>query len=436
MEQFFALSVLCYNCQYMSIKLKPLRGFRDFYPKDKAVQNYIFEKLRQVANLFGFEEYEGPSIEPIELYWEKTSKELIDKQTFKLEDKKGQVVVLRPEITPTLARMLAKRQYQLTFPARLFNLGPRFRYEAPQRGRAREFYQADFDILGESTTLSDAEILNVAVNIFLNFGARQEDFVILINSRKLLEARLKKIGLAGKKIKEVINIIDKKEKVSQKNFQKMLIDIGLKALAIKKIEQLLQNTTGYQNYFSPLLQLLDQFGIKKYIKINPSVVRGLDYYTGLVFEAREKGGIKRALLGGGRYDNLVAELGAAKKIPGIGFATSDVILEEFLKSKKLLPQLESLPTRVLITVFSDKTLKESIMIARFLREQKISNELFLNSQKSLDKQLAYANKKKIPYVIIIGPDEIKKKVVRIKNMRTGEQYETDQNSLPTVIKNF
>lgn len=420
----------------MSTKLKPLRGFRDLYPKDKTVQNYIFAKLRQVANLFGFEEYEGPSLEPIGLYWGKTSKALIDKQTFKLEDKKGQTIVLRPEITPTLARMVAQKQYDLTLPARMFNLGARFRYEAPQRGRTREFYQADFDILGEATTLSEVEILNVAVNVFLSLGAKQDDFIILINSRQVVEEQLKKIGLTRKKIKEVIRLIDKKEKVSQKNFQKMLIDVGLKGSAIKKIEQLLQNTTGYQNYFSPLLQLLDQFGIKKYIKINPSVVRGLDYYTGLVFEAREKGGMKRALLGGGRYDNLVADLGAAKKIPGVGFATSDVILEQFLTSKKLLPQLESLPTKVLVTIFSDKTLKQSTTVANLLRTKKIPSELFLNSKKSLDKQLAYANKKKIPYVIIIGPDEMEKKVIRIKDMRTGEQYETDQNSLPTVIKNF
>lgn len=412
----------------MAKKLQAIRGFRDLYPQDKIIQNYIFNKLKETAAVFGFEEYDGPILEPIEIYLDKTSEELINQQTFQIKDKKNKTLVLRPEMTPSLARLIAQKEQQLIFPLRLFNLGLRLRYETPQKGREREFYQADFDILGISNILADAEILAIAVNIFLNFGAKEKDFIVYVNSREAMRQALTKLGVDEKLTKDVISIIDKKEKVSKETFVKMLTNLKTKtggdlSFSIDKITDFLENPSGYENYFKDLLSILKMYNLNHYIKINPSIVRGLDYYTGLVFEVKEKGAMSRSLLGGGRYDNLVANLGASRNIPGVGFATSDVVLWEFLKAKNLLPQINPKPTKVLITVFPNEysALTKSIEISNFLRQNNIATEVYPEADKKLDKQLKYADKNKIPYVVIIGPEEIKNNTVKIKNMKTAKQ---------------
>lgn len=319
----------------MNKQLTTLKGFRDLYPHDKAIQNYIFEKLKETAGLFGFEEYEGPILEPIDIYLGKTSEELIQRQTFQITDKKEKTLVMRPEMTPTLARMIAQKEHELTFPIRLFNLGLRFRYEAPQKGREREFYQADFDLLGANGVLADAEILATAINIFLRFGAKKDDFVVYINSRKIMEQALIKIGLRNEPnspyLQDVFSIIDKKEKVKEIDFIQMLKDIGIKENIVTQLLNWFDNPIEYENNFKELLSALESYNLRQYVQISPHIVRGLDYYTDLVFEVKEKGEMTRSLLGGGRYDNLVENFGASRKIAGVGFATSDVILWEFLK---------------------------------------------------------------------------------------------------------
>ncbi len=180
--------------------LNPLKGFRDLYPQEKGVQSYLFEKIRQVANLLGYMEYDGPIVEPVELYENKTSRELLERQTFQIKNKKGEVLVLRPEMTPSLARMIANKAGQLNFPLKLYNIGARFRYEAPQKGRTREFYQADFDILGTNSIVSDAESIFTIVSIFRALGATEKDFVVYINSRVEMEKYLMDLGFKKKKI--------------------------------------------------------------------------------------------------------------------------------------------------------------------------------------------------------------------------------------------
>lgn len=416
----------------MKQNLNPIRGFRDLYPEEKSLQNYIFGKIRQVANIFGFEEYDGPILEPISLYLDKTSQELIERQTFQVKTKKDETLILRPEMTPSLARMIAQRPSQIVYPAKLFNLGLRFRYEAPQKGRTREFYQADFDILGADSLLADAEILNVAVNIFLNLGAWENDFVVNINSREFMNSALMKIGLSKNKISSVINAIDKKDKVSEGDFEKMLVDATDKNLSAK-IKNFLSDEKDFKDHFKDLFEKLDEWGIKKYIKVSPTTVRGLDYYTGLVFEVSDSKSLNRALLGGGRYDNLISKFSPNANIGGVGFATSDVVLEEFLNARNLFPKLNSVPTKVLVTIFPGYEDK-SINLVNSLRNSNIPSEIYLKTA-DIRKQLEYANKKSVPFVILIGADEVKKNVITLKDMISGSQQTLTLEAAISKLKN-
>jgi len=395
---------------------------RDLYPEDKKIQDYIFEKIKQVANLFGFFPYDGPVLENIEIYLDKTAKELIDRQTFQVKTKDNELLVMRPEMTPSLARMVAKKAGQLIFPLKLFNLGLRFRYEAPQKGRAREFYQADFDILGSTSLLADAEIINTAIQIFKTLGATKNDFVLYLNSRQETERKLSQLGFSQKQYPQLLNAFDKKDKLSPEKFSQLLSSIEKNPDKVKKLTALLNSTpTPSSPYFNQLFSLLKKLKIDQYCQYNPNIVRGLDYYTGLVFEIWPKDKkIKRALLGGGRYDNLISNFNPKNKISGIGFATSDVILLEFLKSKKLLPSFKSTEIKVLVSVFNQELVDKSIEITNLLRENNISTEIFFDDKK-LDKQLKYADKKSIPYVIIIGPKESSTRKVVFKDMKSNKQ---------------
>lgn len=289
-----------------NVNLNPLKGFRDLYPKNKAVQNYIFQKLKDTASFFGFEEYDGPLIEATNLYMEKSSRELVENQTFQIKSKKEEDLVLRPEMTPTLARMVAKEENSLVFPLKLFNLGLRYRYEAPQKGRSREFYQADFDILSTNSKLADMEILQVVVNLFLSFGATEKDFIVYINSRKYLQNALSNLAIDESKQKELIALIDRRDKLPEEVFLELLSELKLTEEQTVWVRNLEAAEVKTIPYFKDLSDKLDMLGISKYIRFNPLIVRGLDYYTDLVFEVKsistDTSGetLNRSLLGGGR----------------------------------------------------------------------------------------------------------------------------------------
>lgn len=416
--------------------LNPLKGFRDLYPQEKGVQSYIFEKIRQTAILLGYQEYDGPIVESVDLYENKTSKELLERQTFQIKDKKGEILVLRPEMTPSLARMVANRAGQLIFPLKLYNIGARFRYEAPQKGRTREFYQADFDILGTNSIVSDAESIFTIVSIFRALGATEKDFVVYINSRIEMEKYLMDLGFKKEQFKLLLNAIDKQDKLKNENFINLLLDIEKDREKVDALIKFLYTKRNEKTpYFLKLFNLLDSYGVSKYCEINYNITRGLDYYTGVVFEVREKTKenrgfeLKRALLGGGRYDNLVSDFNKKLKIPGVGFATSDVILIEFLQNKNLLPNNLMQPSSCLITIFDKNLSYKSVELTAFLRKNNITCELYPEDQTKLDKQLKYADKKQIPYVVIIGPSEIKENKIKLKNMKTGEQKDVTKEEL-------
>lgn len=412
--------------------LQPLRGFNDRYPEDMSILNAIFDTVKSVALLCGFQQYDGPIVEPLELYVGKTSREILEEQAFTLPDKNGNTLMLRPEVTPSLARMIAAKSQVLPMPVRYFNIGLRYRYEAPQRGRNREFYQLDFDIIGSDSLIADIEILNVAIQIFLKLGGTEKDFEICINSRELMNNHLTTFGISNEQCQRILPIIDRKDKVDENAFRSMLKSIDLSVDQIQKIEDFLKNPAEYAKQFDPLLELARQYNIEKYIRVNPIIVRGLDYYTGLVFEVKSKGTLGRSMLGGGRYDNLVGMFNDTQRIPGIGCATSDTILLEFLNEIGKIPVLPPTQCKVLVTIFDETTSDISLKVVEKLRSMNVASMVYPDVAK-LQKQIKYADRMNIPYVIIIGPEEREKNVVLLKNMQSGEQEEISINTIATLL---
>lgn len=411
---------------------QPLKGFRDRYPEEKAFQEYLFKTVRSVAALYGFQEYDGPLVEPIELYEGKTSRELLEEQAFTLKDRNDKTLMLRPEMTPSLARMVAAKSQELTLPIRLFNIGLRYRYEAPQKGRDREFYQMDFDILGSDSQLAEIEILAVVVELYKRLGATPENIIVYINSRDIMNQVLHDYGINTDITKKVISIIDRKEKVSDDAFTDMLTDAGLTVEQISSVQNLLENPQKYENRFADILALAKEYGIDEFIQVNPTIVRGLDYYTGIVFEVKSRGTLTRSLFGGGRYDNLIGMFGTKDPIPGVGFATSDAVTRAFLEEADLMPELDINSSQVLVSIFSQETQNSSLQTVRQLRESGIASELYPAIAK-LPKQFKYADRKGIPYVVVIGPEEAEKGLCTLRNMSSGKQEELSLEALVTKL---
>jgi histidyl-tRNA synthetase len=406
--------------------LQPLKGFRDFYPEQMKFRNFLFGQIRKISQLFGYEEYEGPTLEPVEIYTAKTDEELIKNQTFILKDKNDNNLAMRPELTPTLARMVAAKQNELNFPLRWFSIGPRWRYEQPQKGRFREFWQWDLDLIGENSLKADTEIIIIAAELLKSLGLSPDQVMIKINNRRFLEKQLKKVGLTKEKINLVYKITDKKDKMKEDEWEKYLKENIGQELA-KKIKSIL-NKKSFSNFpeLSELFALLKKTDIAQYVEFDSTIVRGLDYYTDMVFEARDVKNEFRTIIGGGRYDNLVSLLGG-QKITGVGFAAGDAVLEEVLKKFNLLPNLKE-NKKILITVFNESLADKSFELSQKLRKDGIANELYLKLER-IDKQIKYADKKGIKYVIILGPDEIKDKKVTIKDLTTGRQSTVALNKI-------
>lgn len=403
--------------------IQPVKGTRDFYPEDWAFQLWLYKKVKEVSESFGFQEYEGPTIELLDLYAAKSGEELVKKQSFTLTDQSGKVLALRPEMTPTLARMVAQKAGSLTFPVKWFTFGRRFRYEQPQKGRGREFFQWDCDILGLENVEADAEVIAVAATLYQKLGLSPQEVKIKVNDRQLLQQRLISIEIPEEKIVPVFRLIDKKNKVSEEDFIEMLKEAKLTEDQAKAIVQILTEKDAFSDspWLTRLFELLKIFGVAEYVEFDPSVVRGLEYYTRTVFEGWDVKGEFRSIWGGGRYDNLTSDVGGSQKIPGVGFAMGDMVLAEVLKSNNKLPELCNNPTTVLVTVFSPETEELSLLIANDLRSKKINTEVYLKPEDKLEKQIKYADKKGIPFVIIIGPDEAKNNTVTLKNLSSGEQ---------------
>lgn len=394
-----------------------VKGTRDFYPEQMAFRNWLYGKIKEISERFGYQEYDGPEIEYLDLYADKTSKEILSEQVFILKDRDGKKLALRPELTPTMARMVAQKSQQLLKPIRWFSFGRMWRYEQPQKGRGREFFQWEINILGPESPEADAEILAIATEYFKALGLTPNEVVIKVSDREWLQAELKSIGVEDDRILPVLRVMDRRDKISPEEFNQALAGQGLNSRQVQSIEKILLETN-YQKspWLTKVFQFLQAYGVLPYIQFDPKIIRGFDYYTRTVFEAWDKQGkLKRAIFGGGRFDNLTAQVGG-EKVPGVGMAPGDMPIQVVLEQFNKMPNLKPKTAQVLMAIFNESLYQKSLEIASLLRSRNIDTELWLDGQARLDKQLKYADQKGIPFCLIIGPDEAKNNQVTLKNL--------------------
>ena len=401
--------------------IQAVKGTRDFYPEEMAYRTWLYDQVRATSERFGYQEYEAPFLERLELYAAKSGEELVKEQSFILTDRGGDELALRPELTPSLARMVAQRQPELVLPLRWYSFGPFWRYERPQRGRSREFFQWNVDLLGLETPAADGEIVAIFAEFFRSVGLGPESVAIRINNRRLMEQKLEQMGLSRDAWTAVFRLIDRRDRLPADRWKAWALDIGLTEGQFLALEALLSDPTLWQesDELRQVFATAEALGLAGYLVYDAGIVRGLDYYTGPVFEAHDRAGKFRAIGGGGRYDNLVADVGG-DRITGVGFAMGDVIIQLLLEEVGKRPPLSTTPSQVLVTLFDEALYAQTLALAGRLRRAGLNVEQVLEADR-LGKQLRYADRMGIPYVVILGPDEVQAGQVVLKDMRSGDQ---------------
>jgi histidyl-tRNA synthetase len=416
--------------------VRSVKGTRDFYPEEMAIRRWMFDIIRDVSTRFGYQEYDGPCLEFIDLYAAKSGEELVKEQAFVFSSPGDDMLTLRPELTPTLARMVAQKQYEIPFPLRWWSIGPFWRYENPQRGRTREFYQWNIDIVGTESVAADAEIVAVAATFLKETGLSANQVQIFVNNRRLMDQALSKLEISRDLRPKVFRVIDKLDKLSEKEWRAFALDSGLTDIHVTGLLRLVNDEDLWRES-EELVQFFDLikvFGVDDYVSYNPKVIRGLDYYTGTVFEAFELGGESRAILGGGRYDNLVADVGG-NPLPGVGFAMGDVVMALVLEDAGVIPDNLGNKPQVIVTVFDETTLSSSLAAAEELRKAGLRVVIYPEADK-LGKQFKYADRLDIPVAVVLGPDEIQNDQVAVKNLKTREQVSVKRADMLVQIEKF
>ncbi|HJS19667.1 MAG TPA: histidine--tRNA ligase [Anaerolineales bacterium] len=416
-------------------RIKTVKGTREFYPEEMALRNYLYEKVRAASQSFGYQEYDGPFIETIDLYAAKSGEELVKKQSFTFQDRGGEFVTLRPELTPSLARMIAARQSELTYPVRWWSFGPFWRYEQPQKGRTREFFQWNIDILGAASPEADAELIAVAASFLRLVGLSPQRAAIYVNNRRLMESEFDALGILPEKRLDVSNLIDRRSKMESTKWDEYALEVGLSEGQREGLKKVLGSYELWQKSeeLTRLFAALEVLGVSEYVRFDPNIMRGLLYYTGTVFEAFETGGsLKRAILGGGRYDNLLADVGGTP-LSGMGFAMGDVVIGIVLQENGLLPEFPLTPAPVLVTVFDESLLLKSYALAAELRNAGLNVMVYPEVAK-LQKQFKFADKMKMKAALVLGPDEDVKGQVVVKNLASGEQAAVTRESLVEMVR--
>jgi histidyl-tRNA synthetase len=406
----------------MAGKIPAVKGTREFYPEQMFLRNFIYEKVRAASQAFGYQEWDAPFIETIDLYAAKSGEELVKKQSFTFEDRGGDLVTLRPELTPSLARMIAARQGELNFPLRWWSFGPFWRYEQPQKGRSREFFQWNIDMLGVNSPEADAELIAVGATFLRSVGLTPERAIIYVNNRRLMDSEFDALDIALEKRLDVSNLVDRRTKMEPAKWDAYALDLGLNQRQLDGLKNILGNFDLWKksDELVRLFSALAALGFKEYVKFDPNIMRGLLYYTGTVFEAFEtSGSVKRAILGGGRYDNLLADVGG-QPLSGVGFAMGDLVASIVLQEAGLQPEFVPTPAAVLVTVFDESMLTKSFELAAQLRNSGLNVMVFPEPAK-LQKQFKFADKMKIKIALTIGPDEAANGQVAVKSLTTGEQ---------------
>ncbi len=399
----------------MKLSTQPYKGARDFYPEDKRIQKWMFAKLRSVVESFGYQEYDAPIIESFDIYAAKTGEEIVNQQLYSFEDRGGRKVALRPEMTPTVSRMVAAKRQELAYPLRWYSIPNLWRYERPQRGRLREHWQLNVDIFGIDGLEADAEIIQVADSILKAFGAKKNSYKIRINSLKGANEVYERLKLDKQSRQAVSKLMDKRSKMSEAAFNSNLVE----TVGPKMSEELLDYWKKEEppENVAALLVLLKKAGIESAV-FDPEIVRGFDYYTDIVFEVFDQSAENnRSMFGGGRYDGLVAEFGV-ESVPTVGFGMGDVTLQNFLEINKLLPNT---PSEIDATV---------ILIGDiFADSQSVLNELRVGglnlavdpTDRKLDAKIKNAAKSGFGFAIFIGEQELKSGKFKLKDLNSGDE---------------
>jgi histidyl-tRNA synthetase len=397
------------------LSLEPYKGVRDFYPEDQFLERYVFEHMERVCELYGYEEYSASVLEPAELYRSKTSEEIVGEQTYTFTDRGGREVTLRPEMTPTLARMIAARAREIPFPARFYTIANLFRYERPQRGRLREHWQLNADIVGAPGIQADAEIIAIAHGVLRSLGAEERDFEIRVSDRRILEKIFDNARLDMELRPHVTRILDKREKID--DFEKSLSEACKDSEMARAIVAELDRTTS-SAFLEELRSELEILGVRNMV-VDTKITRGFDYYTGMVFEVYDTHeDNRRSLFGGGRYDNLLGALGGTS-IPAVGFGMGDVTARDFLEVHNLLPEYAP-ATELMICVVEPDAMGHALKLAQDLRREDVTVAVNFSGKRVGD-MIRQADKLKIPFVIAIGAKERESGRYTVKNLSTGNE---------------
>jgi histidyl-tRNA synthetase len=428
-------------------KTQSVRGTRDFYPDDMAFRQWLVQRWREASRRAGFVEVDGPELEPLELYTEKSGPEIAE-QLYWLQDKSGRKLALRPEFTPTLARMIAARQASLPEPIRWFNISRCFRYERAQKGRLREFFQWNVDLVGVEGEIADAECISVAIDGLRSVGLTPQDVQVRINDRRLLHDLVKTyLDVSEDAVPRIFALLDKRDKVPPEALCQMVADAGLKPQHRERLERLLTwqsldeikqvvpfRTPGEQaglDALRRLFGLLASYGIADWCRFDIGIVRGLAYYTGPVWEVHDLKGEFRALFGGGRYDRLLGELGA-KPMSACGFGCGDVVLGLLLEERGLRPQAGR-PAEYFVASADGENWADVLRVVRLMRNRNLSTQFDLKCG-NLKRQMKKAADAGARYVLIVGKDLAQAGRLTVRNMQSGEQREASLEDLADLGK--
>jgi histidyl-tRNA synthetase len=403
--------------------ISPVKGTRDFYPEQMAIRTWLYEAVRKVSESFGYQEWEAPLLETLNLYAAKSGDELVNQQSFVFPDRGGDMITLRPELTPSLARLVAQRQNELTFPLRWWSYGPFWRYERPQRGRGREFFQWNIDLIGVDSPEADAELIAIAASFLRQVGLLPKEAVILVNDRKLTNARLEVLGIPAEKRPDFLALIDRRLKMESADWERNALDLGMSQEQLDGMKSFLSDPDLWKQSETlvRIFAAVEAMGVRDYVRYDSNIIRGLLYYTSTVFEAFDlTGGVHRAILGGGRYDNLMAQVGG-DPLPAVGFAMGDMVISLMLETLGRLPSNPGRsPADVLVTVFSPDLQPVSLQLAADLRSAGLKVVCSTEVGK-LQKQFKFADRMGMKVALVIGPDEAGTGKVTVKSLADGSQ---------------
>ncbi|HET9721750.1 MAG TPA: histidine--tRNA ligase [Candidatus Saccharimonadales bacterium] len=425
----------------MNLSTQPYKGARDFYPPDKRIQKYMFGVLREVVEKFGYQEYDAPIIEPVEIYLAKTGEEIVNEQLYSFEDKGGRKVAIRPEMTPSVSRMVAGRRQELAYPLRWYSIPNLWRYERPQAGRLREHWQLNVDIFGIDGIGGDHEIISVANDIMRTFGAPDDSYVIRVSSRQLVDEFFRQyMRLNERQYYQTIKLIDRWHKIDRADFQAQAKEILSSAKQYTELIDLLESKSldslpaavrehSSAKQLAELVELLNVSNVKS-AEFDFSVIRGMDYYNNIVFEVFDTDPSNiRSMFGGGRYDGLVGLFGA-ETISTVGFGMGDVTLQRFLEAHKLLPKLEVETDAVAILIGDVYAQAQTVMQELRLAGAKVAID---STGRKLDAQIRSAVKSGVRYALFIGETELNSQTFKLRDLQKGQEHELTIEQIASTL---